>query len=159
VQGSGIPLNSWVTSINNSTHSITVSQAATSAVTSDSLTFGYEEYNTTTQFFGGPTQYTAGQLPASVPGQAAAVSASSGAWLAFVNVLSGYTAGTDSSGNAISNPSNLSTVQADGEGLKNALAAFNHSLSGTAGFVLSPDGGWIGWQDSLGSPVYDVHPN
>ncbi|MBR0712174.1 beta strand repeat-containing protein [Bradyrhizobium liaoningense] len=52
------------------------------------------------------------------------------------------------------------TVYASGEGLKNALAAYNHGLDGsTGGFVISTDGSLIGWQDSLGGPVYDVQAN
>ncbi|WP_256808800.1 DUF11 domain-containing protein [Bradyrhizobium sp. Bra64] len=54
----------------------------------------------------------------------------------------------------------ITTVYADGEGLKNALAAYNHGLDGsTGGFVISTDGSLIGWQDSLGGTVYDVHAN
>jgi uncharacterized repeat protein (TIGR01451 family) len=54
----------------------------------------------------------------------------------------------------------ITTVYADGEGLKNALAAYNHGLTNsTAGFVVSTDGTLIGWQDSLGGTVYDVHAN
>ena len=55
--------------------------------------------------------------------------------------------------------SNTYTVTADGEGLKNALAAYNHGLSGTtAGFVVSTDGTLIGWQDSGGN-ISDVYAN
>ena len=54
----------------------------------------------------------------------------------------------------------ITTVFADGEGLKNALAAYNHGLTNsTGGFVVSTDGSLIGWQDSLGGTVYDVHAN
>ena len=40
------------------------------------------------------------------------------------------------------------------------LAAYNHGLDGTtAGFVVGTDGTLIGWQNSLGGTVYDVHAN
>ncbi len=90
-------------------------------------------------------------------GTVTALSSSSNAWNKFVDVFS-YHPGTDSSGSAII--SNYTEVSADGEGLKNALAAYNHGLSGTTGgFVVSADGSQIGWQDTLGGAVYDIHDN
>jgi len=57
-------------------------------------------------------------------------------------------------------------ASANGEGLKNALAAYNHGgstsagfESATAGFVTSQDGSVIGWEDSIGGTPYDVHDN
>ena len=91
--------------------------------------------------------------------KSASMPSSDASWNHFATVFTGYTPGTDSSGNPISNLLNFNTVQADGEGLKNALAAYNHGGTGTAGFVTSTDGSLIGWQDSLGGTVYDVHAN
>jgi uncharacterized repeat protein (TIGR01451 family) len=91
--------------------------------------------------------------------KSASMPSSDASWQNYANVLTGYTAGTDINGNPISNPLNLNIVQADGEGLKNALAAYNHGGTGTAGFVISADGTQIGWQDSLGGTVYDLHAN
>jgi hypothetical protein len=90
---------------------------------------------------------------------APALSSSDPSWQHYANVLTPYTSGTDISGNTILNPLHLNTVQADGEGLKNALAAYNHGGTGTAGFVISTDGSMIGWEDSIGGTVYDVHAN
>jgi len=88
-----------------------------------------------------------------------ALSSSSPAWNTFVKVLNPYAPGTDSLGHTITSAFNQ--VNADGEGLKNALAAYDHGLSNssTGGFVLSTDGSLIGWQDSTSGPVYDVHAN
>ncbi len=93
--------------------------------------------------------------------KSASMSSSDASWnpgvANYATVLATYTPGTDINGNPIS--SNFNTVKADGEGLKNALAAYNHGGTGTAGFVISTDGSLIGWQDSLGGKVYDVHAN
>jgi uncharacterized repeat protein (TIGR01451 family) len=92
-------------------------------------------------------------------GTVTALSSSSNAWNKFVDVFA-YHPGTDINGVAISNPNGYVEVTADGEGLKNALAAYNHGLSNTtAGFVISADGSQIGWEDSLGGTVYDIHDN
>ena len=45
-------------------------------------------------------------------------------------------------------------VQADGEGLKNALQAYNQGQ-----LVVSDDGAKIGWSDDGGTTVNDVHDN
>ena len=88
------------------------------------------------------------------------MSSSDGSWNHFVSVFNETTAGYHpNTGNALVDATQY-TVTADGEGLKNALAAYNHGLDGTtAGFVVSTDGTLIGWQDSLGGTVYDVHAN
>jgi uncharacterized repeat protein (TIGR01451 family) len=93
------------------------------------------------------------------------LSSSNAAWNQLVAVTS-YDPGTDSSNASIDNvvykghaASYYDTVVADGEGLKNALAYYNHGGNGTGGFVISTDGTLIGWQDSLGGNVYDVHNN
>jgi len=102
----------------------------------------------------------------SISFSAPALSSSSTAWHTMQTV---YTESSDllqspsgyhpNTGNATVDALQL-VVKADGEGLKNALAAYNHGLDGTtAGFVVSTDGTLIGWQDSLGGTVYDVHAN
>jgi hypothetical protein len=95
--------------------------------------------------------------------KSASMSSSDASWTKYATVLNSFAPGTDISGNAIPDGSDVNglfnAVQADGEGLKNALAAYNHGLNGTAGFVISTDGTLIGWQDSLGGTVYDVHQN
>jgi hypothetical protein len=51
-------------------------------------------------------------------------------------------------------------VYADGEGLKNALAAYNHGLTGTtAGFAVSTDGVLLGWQNADGSITETPYAN
>lgn len=50
------------------------------------------------------------------------------------------------------------TVYADGEGLKNALAAYNHGLTGTAGLSVSADGKEVYWVDGSGH-ISDVQAN
>lgn len=55
---------------------------------------------------------------------------------------------------------NTYTVTADGEGLKNALAAYNHGLSGTtAGFAVSTDGTLLGWQNADNSITQSPYAN
>ena len=91
---------------------------------------------------------------------APALSSSGSAWHTMQTVFNETTAGYHpTTGNSTVDALQL-VVKADGEGLKNALAAYNHGLDGTtAGFVVSTDGSLIGWQDSLGGTVYDVHAN
>jgi uncharacterized repeat protein (TIGR01451 family) len=91
----------------------------------------------------------------------AVLSSSSTAWnKTWQTVFNESTASyTPNTGNAGVDATHY-TVTATGEGLKNALAAYNHGLdNSTAGFVISNDGSTIGWQDSLGGTVYDVHAN
>jgi hypothetical protein len=93
--------------------------------------------------------------------KSASMSSSDAAWSKLAST--GFSYKSDYiAANTDSNPGNdvITTVYADGEGLKNALAAYNHGLDGsTGGFVISTDGSLIGWQDSLGGTVYDVHAN
>ena len=97
----------------------------------------------------------------SISFSAPALSSSGSAWHTMQTVFD-ETAGAGyhpNTGNATVDALQL-VVKADGEGLKNALAAYNHGLDGTtAGFVVSTDGSLIGWQNSLGGTVYDVHAN
>jgi hypothetical protein len=93
--------------------------------------------------------------------KSAAMSSSDASWSTLAST--GFTYKSDYiAANTDANPLNdvITTVFADGEGLKNALAAYNHGLTNsTGGFVVSTDGSLIGWQDSLGGTVYDVHAN
>src|SRR5262249_30069969 len=96
-----------------------------------------------------------------------AMSSSDVAWSKFVDVyreandlLQSPTGYHPNTGNAAVDATQY-TVTADGAGLKNALAAYNHGLSNTstAGVVVATDGLQIGWQDSIGGTPYDVHAN
>jgi uncharacterized repeat protein (TIGR01451 family) len=85
-----------------------------------------------------------------------ALSSSDGSWQTKAQVFSEADANLDINGDGQKND----TVWANGEGLKNALAAYNHGLSGTtAGFVVAQDGSQIGWENSIGGTVTDVHAN
>ena len=91
------------------------------------------------------------------------LSSSDASWNKFVAVFNEATATPTyhpNTGNATVDATQY-TVTTDGEGLKNALAAYNHGLStsSTAGFVTSQDGSLIGWQDSSTGTPYDVHAN
>ncbi|MDN5005273.1 beta strand repeat-containing protein [Bradyrhizobium sp. GCM10027634] len=89
-----------------------------------------------------------------------ALSSSDASWNKFVSMFSESAAGYHPlTGNGTVDATQY-TVTADGEGLKNALAAYNHGLvNSTAGFVTSQDGSLIGWQDSSTGTPYDVHAN
>ena len=77
--------------------------------------------------------------------KSASMSSSNASWQTKALVFS-ESAGHDINGDGDTND----TVWANGEGLKNALAAYNHGLTGgTQGFVTSQDGTQIGWEDSI----------
>src|SRR5262249_47159579 len=85
-----------------------------------------------------------------------AMSSSDASWSTFASTPVFTDPGT---GNFFSD-GHTHNVYADGEGLKNALAAYNHGLDGTtAGFGVSTDGKTIGWENSIGGTVTDVHQN
>ncbi|MBR0793507.1 hypothetical protein JQ631_30890 [Bradyrhizobium manausense] len=85
-----------------------------------------------------------------------ALSSSDPSWQTKGLVFSETAAGIDFNGDGDMKDS----VWANGEGLKNALAAYNHGLAGgTQGFVTSQDGSTIGWENSIGGTPYDVHAN
>ncbi|MBR1179841.1 hypothetical protein JQ617_38145 [Bradyrhizobium sp. KB893862 SZCCT0404] len=87
---------------------------------------------------------------------APALSSSDPAWQTKVLMFSESTFGFDVNHDG----DTKDTVYANGEGLKNALAAYNHGLSGgTQGFVTSQDGSLIGWESSIGGTPVDVFQN
>ncbi len=92
--------------------------------------------------------------------KSATLSSSDPSWQSYAKVFNEISVGYHpNTGNATVDATQF-VVTADGEGLKNALAAYNHGLTGTtAGFVISTDGSLIGWVNSAGSTPYDVHPN
>ena len=73
-------------------------------------------------------------------------------WTAFSPVFNEATAGYHPhTGNALIDATQF-TVTADGEGLKNALEAFNQGHLG-----ISPDGGSVYWNS--GGVISDIHAN
>ncbi|WP_369722031.1 beta strand repeat-containing protein [Bradyrhizobium sp. LLZ17] len=131
VTGSGIPGSTTVSTFG--TNSITINHNATSNVNSDTLTFGAvgAEYNTSTQLF------------------TSALSSSSPAWTAFSSVFNETTAGYHPhTGNALVDATHYA-VTADGEGLKNALEAFNGGLAGGQ-LDVSADGSLVYWKSGGG---------
>jgi hypothetical protein len=85
-----------------------------------------------------------------------ALSSSDASWQGFAQVFV-----DDGTNGSFSHASGQNKVYADGEGLKNALAAYNHGvlLNSTAGFVVSTDGSTIGWETTSGGTPIDVHHN
>jgi hypothetical protein len=140
VSGAGIAANTTISAIGTS--SITLNHNATASNASDSLTFTGVEFSTSTQAF------------------TSSVSTSSAAWQAFTSVFDEVAAGYHPNTGNSAIDTHQYTVTADGEGLKNALAAFNYGgTNASQGFVLSKDGSAIGWTNDKGVHVSDVHAN
>ena len=144
ISGTGIPLNSRILSMteNSATSfSITIDHSATSNVNNDNLTFNFSnptEYNTGTKLF-------AAALPSSSPAWSGAPQS------AWAHVFDEAAVVHPNTGNVAVDATQV-VVVADGEGLKNALAAYNQGQ-----LVISSDGNFVGWNS--GGVVSDVHAN
>jgi uncharacterized repeat protein (TIGR01451 family) len=130
VTGSGIASATTISAIDSVNHTITLSKAATANNATDSLTFT-GDYNTGNKAF---------TLDANGTASGTALTSTLSAWHAMVDVTE--------------NPS-LTNVNADGEGLKNALMWFNQNH-----LVISSEGAAVGYSPNA-SPlnVLDVHAN